>query len=255
MTGDDSGLSQTESAQWDAIVASEWPIESAIPTTQLSSGSASSGEADGTAAQHFVTVYVPRRPRLAPLAVPVLALAGSAWLTIQVLNPAYQGASLAGISRAERAVDVHDLTIAAALVAITLVVAVSCIGIWAVTTARYRLRRSSCRLVASQSTPVTVYVRPPNPATAATWILLLLTATTAAGWWIPLQLERTGGSPLDTSEALHLAAMGGLTWLAMFLLSAIGLTVWVARESRHQLRCSASHGASTTTCGGGGKAR
>ena len=41
MTNDDAGLSQTEAAQWDAIVASEWPVESAILTTQLSSGSAS----------------------------------------------------------------------------------------------------------------------------------------------------------------------------------------------------------------------
>ena len=132
MTDDNSGLSQTEAAQWDAIVSSEWPVESAILTTQLSSGSAPSGEADGTAEQRFVTVYQPRRPRLAPLAVAVVALAATAWLTIQVLIPAYQGAGLAGISRSERAVEVHDLTIAAALGTITLVVAVSCIGIWAV---------------------------------------------------------------------------------------------------------------------------
>ena len=107
------------------------------------------------------------------MAAGVLALAASAWLTIQVLIPAYQRAGLAGISRSERAVEVHALTVAAALVAITLVVAACCFGVWVVATARYRLRRSSCRLVASQSTPVTVYVRPPNPATAATWILLL----------------------------------------------------------------------------------
>ena len=87
-------------------------------------------EADGTAEQRFVTVYQPRRPRLTPLAVGVLALAASAWLTIQVLIPAYQGAGQAGISRSERAVEVHDLTVAAALVAIALVVAVSCIGVW-----------------------------------------------------------------------------------------------------------------------------
>ena len=51
MTDDDSGLSQTEAAQWDAIVASEWPIESAILTTQLSSASVPIGGADGTAEQ------------------------------------------------------------------------------------------------------------------------------------------------------------------------------------------------------------
>ena len=236
MTDDDAGLSQTEAAQGDAIVSSEWPVESAILTTQLSSGSAPSGEADGTAEQRFVTVYQPRRPRLTPLTVGVLALAASVWLTIQVLTPAYRDAGQAGISRAERAVEVHDLTIAAAYVSIALVVAVSCIGIWAASTARYMLRRSSCRLVASPSTPVTVHVRPPNPATAATWILLLLSVSTAAGWWIPLQLQRAGSSPLDASEALHLAGVGGLAWVAAFLLCAIGLTSWTVREARHRLR-------------------
>ena len=102
------------------------------------------------------------------------------------------------------------------------------------------LRRSSCRLVASPSTPVTVHVRPPNPATAATWILLLLSVSTAAGWWIPLQLERTGGSPLDAIEALHLAGVGGLAWVAAFLLCAIGLTSWTVREARHRLRGQAT---------------
>ena len=240
MTDDNSGLSQTEAAQWEAIVASEWPIESAILTTQLPSGSASSGEADGTAEQRFVTVYQPRRPRLTPLTAGVVALATTAWLIIRLLIPAYQGTGQAAVSKAERAVEVHDLTIAAALVAIILVVAVSCIGIWTVATARYLLRRSSCCLVASQSTPVAVYVRPPNPATAATWILLLVSASTAAGWWIPLQLQRTGGSPLDASEALHRAGMGGLAWVSAFLACAIGLTSWTVREARHRLRGQAT---------------
>ncbi|MBK9738750.1 MAG: hypothetical protein IPO93_04390 [Actinobacteria bacterium] len=82
----------------------------------------------------------------------------------------------------------HALTVRAVLVAITLVLAACCFAIWVIATARYRLRRSSCRLVASPPNPVTVNVVPPNPATAATWILLLLGATAAAGWWIPLQL-------------------------------------------------------------------
>ena len=249
MTDHDSRLSHTEAAQWDAIVASEWPIEAAILTTQLSSGSPPSGVTARTAEQRFVTVYQPQRPRLTPLAAGISALAASAWLTIQILIPAYQGAGQAGISRAERAVEVHDLTIAAALVAITLVVAVSCIGIWTVATARYRLRRSSCRLVASHSTPVTVYVRPPNHATAATWILLLFSASTAAGWWIPLQLGNAAGSSSDAAEGLRLAAVGAVAWLAVLPLCAIGLTVWVARESRHQLRCTASHRASLSCDG------
>jgi hypothetical protein len=128
MNDDNSGLSQTEAAHWDAIIASEWPIESAILTTQLSSASVHPGGSDGTAEQRFVTVYQPRRPRLTPLAVSVLALATTAWLIIRLLIPAYQGAGQAAVSKAERAVEVHDLTIAAALVAISLVVAVSCIG-------------------------------------------------------------------------------------------------------------------------------
>ena len=64
--------------------------------------------------------------------------------------------------------------------------------------------------------------------------------TAAAGWWIPLQLERTGGSPVDASEALHLAAVGGLAWLAVLLLCAIGLTTWASREARHRLRSEAN---------------
>jgi hypothetical protein len=168
-----------------------------------------------------------------------LAFAASAWLSIQFLIPIYRGAGLTGISRSERAIEVHTLTVAASLTALAVVVATGCFGVWAAATARYRLRRSSCRLVASQSTPVTLNVRPPNPATAATWILLLLAASTAAGWWIPLQLERTSGSPLDAREALHLAGVGGLVWLAVILLCMLGLTIWAAREARHRLRQTA----------------
>lgn len=243
MTNDDAGLSQTESAQWNAIVASEWPVESAILATQMSSTCLASGASDAITEQRLITVYQPPRPRLTPLTVGISALAASAWLTIQILIPEFQGAGQAGISRAERAIEVHDLTIAAALVAISLVVAVSCIGIWTVATARYRLRRSSCRLVASHSTPVTVYVRPPNPATAATWILLLVSASTAAGCWIPLQLGNTAGSSSDTVEALRLAAVGGVAWLAVLLMCAIGLTAWAAREARHRLRGQATSAA------------
>jgi len=248
MTEGDFELSETEAARWDAIVASEWPIEATILTSQRSSRPALSAENDRTTGQAFVTVYQPRRPRLTPLAVGVLALAASAWLTFQILIPAYQRAGLAGISRSERAIEVHDLPIAAALAAISLVVAASCVGTWAVIAARYLLRRSSCRLVASHSTPPAACVRPPNPAAAAAWILLLLTASTAAGWWIPMQLGRTSGSPVRAVEALHVAAMGGVAWLVVFLLCAIGLTVWVARESRHQLRRTASHRAAPS-CG------
>lgn len=240
MINDDAGLSQTESAQWDAIVASEWPVESAILATQTSSTFFPSGASGATTEQRLITVYQPRRPRLTPLTVGVLALATTAWLIIRLLVPVYQRAGQADISRADRAVEVHNLTIAAALVTITLVVAVSCIGIWAVTTARFRLRRSSCRLVASQSTPVTVYVRPPNPATAATWILLLLSASTAAGWWAPLQLGNTARSSSDAVEALHLAAVGAVAWLAVLLLCMLGLTTWAAREARHRLRRAAA---------------
>jgi hypothetical protein len=237
---DDSGLSQTEAAQWDAIVSSEWPVEAAILTTQPSSASVPPGGGDGTAQQRSVTLYRPRRPRLTPVAVGVLALATSAWLTIQVLIPAYQRAGQASISQSERAIEVQALTVATALTALAVVVAAGCFGVWVAATARYRLRRSSCRLVASQSTPVTRYVRPPSPATAASWILLLLAASTAAGWAIPLQLERTGGSPPVASEALHLAGVGGLAWLAVFLLCMLGLTTWAARETRHRLRRAAA---------------
>ena len=240
MTDDDAGLSQTEAAQWDAIVSSEWPLESAIIATRLSSTSIPSGASDVVPEQRLVTIYQPRRPRLTPLTVGVMALAASAWLTIQILIPAYQGAGLTGISRSERAIEVHALTVAASLTALAVVLAAVCSGVWVAATARYRLRRSSCRLVASQSTPVTLNVRPPNPATAATWILLLLAASTAGGWWFPMQLERAGGSRVDASEALHLVGVGGLVWLAVFLLCMMGLTTWAAREARHRLRRAAA---------------
>lgn len=240
MTDGDSELSRSEEAQWDAIVSSEWPIESAILTTQLSGTSVPSNGASDTYGQLFVTVYQPRRPRLAPLAAGVLMLAASAWLTNKVLYPAYVRASLAGISRSDRAVDVHALTVGAVLVAITLVAAACCFGVWVIATARYRLRRSSCRLVASPPNPATVYVRPPNPASAATWILLLQGMTAATYWWISLQLERTSGSTVDAIEALHLAAVGGWAWLAALLLCAIGLTTWASREARHRLRSEAN---------------
>ena len=240
MTKDDFEISETEAARWDAIVASEWPIESAIIDTRLSSAWLPPGASGGITEQRLVTVYEPRRPPLTLLAVGALALAASAWLTLQILIPAYQGAGLTGISPSERAIEVHALTVAASLTALAVVVAAVCFGVWATATARCRLRRSSCHLVASQSASVTVNVRPPNPATAATWVLLLLAASTAGGWWIPLQLERTGGGPVEASEALHLVGVGGLVWLAVFLLCMLGLTTWAAREARHRLRRAAA---------------
>lgn len=239
MTDDDAGLSQTEAAQWKAIVSSEWPIESAILTRQLSGTSVPSDGASGASEELSVTVYQPRRPRLTPLTLGVMALAASAWLTLQGLNPTYQHALLAGIPRRERALEVHDLIVTSGLTTIALAVAVSCFGVWAVATARYLLRRSSCRFVGSQSTAATVNVRPPNPATAATWVLLLLSVSAVAAWWIPVLLEATQGSSSDAVEALRMAAVGATTWLAVFLLCASALTVWAARESRHRLRQSA----------------
>ena len=91
MTNDDAGLSQTESAQWDAIVASEWPVESAILATQISSTSFPPGASDAITEQRLITVYQPPRPRLIPLAVGALALAASAWLTIQDLDSRLSG--------------------------------------------------------------------------------------------------------------------------------------------------------------------
>jgi hypothetical protein len=236
MTGDDPGLSQAKTAQWDAIVASEWPIGSAILATQLSSASSTPGACDAVDRQRLVTVYQPRRPRWAPLILGAIALAGCAWLAFEVLAPAYQRAGLTIVSRSERAIAVHDLTVAASLTALAIAAAAGCLGAWAAATSRYLLRRSALRLAAGQSAPITKRVRPPNPATAVTWILLLLMSSAAAGWWIPLQLQRTDGNGLDVGEALHLAALGGWVWLASLLLGAGGLTVWVARESRHQLR-------------------
>ena len=185
-------------------------------------------------------MYQPRRPGLTPLTLCALAFATSAWLTIQAVNPAYQRAVLAGISRSERAAEVHDFTVAAVLVAIAVVVASGCIGIWTVAAARYRLRRSSCRLIATGSNQRTVHVRPPNPATVAAWILLIVGASSAGAWWIPMQLERSSRNSLEAIGALHLAALGATTWLAVFLLCAIGLTMWAAREGRHRLRRDAA---------------
>lgn len=240
MTGDDAELSQAETTQWDDVVASEWPIDSAILPTQLSSTSSTPGACDAVDLQRLVTVYQPRRPGLTPLVLGAVALVGCAGLIIQVLVPAYQRAGLTSTSRSERPIAVHDLTMAASLTALTIMVATGCLGAWAVATSRYLLRRTAFRRAAGRSAQVTVYVRPPNPATAATWILLLVTSSAAAGWWIPLQLARTTVSQFYGGEALSLAAAGASAWLALFLASASGLTVWVAREARHRIRRGAA---------------
>lgn len=242
MTDGDFGLIESEAAQWDAIVSREWPIETAVATTQRSSRNVPSDRSTSNARQRFVTVYQPRRPRLTPLAIGAAASVASAWLAIKDLNPAFHLVVLPGISRHDRVDAVHDLTVAAVLVTIALAVATGCLGIWTVSTARYRLRRSACRLAVGRSNPTTVYIRPPNPATAAAWILLLLFASAAAGWWIALQLGATSRSGLDAIEAVHLATIGAFAWLAVFLMCSTALATWAARESRHRLRCNAIHG-------------
>lgn len=236
MTDDDFELHPADVAQWDAIVASEWPDETARVSTHVDLASVPPSAHIADPEPQVLTIYRPRRPALTPLIAAIVAASAGAWIFIMVLAPTYQLAAARGFSPHERADEIRQLTIAAFLVAVALALTAGCLAAWLVTYSRYRLRRSSCDQVTRRATPMTRYLRPPNPATAAAWILLLLSASGVAGWWIPLQFERASGSGADAIEALGLASSGALVWMAVFVLCTAGLTTWGASEARHRLR-------------------
>ena len=240
MTDDNSGLSQTEATQWDAIVASEWPAETALVAVGVDLAIAPSSENGATSNQHIVMIFRPRRPRVAPLLAAIIAISAGTWVFLGVLVPKYRSIAARGYSPPERASEIHQLTVAAVLVAVALALALGCLAVWMVAYSRYRLRCSSCTQVTRQLDRAAPYIRPPNPATAAAWILLLLNASGVAGWWIPLQLRKVWAAGADTSETLRLASSGALAWLVICVLCAMALTTWAVRESRHRLRCAAS---------------
>lgn len=236
MIADDFELDPDDVVQWDAIVSSEWPDEKAVMSTQVDLALTSPGESIAPAEQQVLTIYRPTRPALGLLATAVVAAFVCAWVIIMHLAPAYQLATARGVSHHERADAINQLPVVAVLVAVTLALTLGFVAAWIVIYARYSLRRSSYDQVTRQATPITRNVRPPNPATAAAWILLLLSTSGAVGWWIPLQLERASGSGSDPVVPTQWAALAALAWLVVCVLSAAGLASCAAREARHQLR-------------------
>lgn len=244
MTDDDFELDPADEAQWNVIVSSEWP--EAEPRVPIRDDLAPfpPGESAAGAQQTLVTIYCPRRPAPGPLATAVVSASVAVWMTIAVLIPTYQLATAGGVSRHGRADDIHRLTVDAVIVAFAFALTVGGLAVWIVMYSRYRLRRSCYDQVIRRATPIPQYVRPPNPATPVAWIVLLLTTSGVATWWIPQHLQSAlaiGSDPVDATQA---AALGMLTWLVTFVLCAAGATTWACRETRHRARRSASQRAS-----------
>lgn len=240
MTDDGFELDPADEAQWNAIVSSQWPEPEPRVPIRVDLAPAPPGESAAGAQQTLITIYRPRRPAPGPLAAAGVAASVAVWMVIAVLLPAYQLATVRGVSRHGRADDIHQLAVDALLVALALALAAGCVAAWIVMYSRYRLRRSSYDQVTSTSTPRPRHLRPPNPATAAAWLLLLLSTSGVAGWWISLQLERASGIGYDPLVATQSAAIAALTWLVLFILCVAGTTFWAARETRHRLRHTAN---------------
>lgn len=237
MTDDDFTLNFSDAAQWNAIVTSEWPSRAAHPTTLPREKEASAiAAAFDAQTPELRTIYLPRRPAAAPLVMGMMLTVVSIWIALCHVVPAFQLAARTGLPRQTRADTVHQFTVAAALIAVISVLAVACCSVWLVSFARYRLRRSSCDHIAARTTTIGRYIHPPNPATAATWLLLLLTASAIAGWWIAPRLDTASSADPDAIDAFNAAVLGGLAWLAVVMLCAALLTIWAAREARHRLR-------------------
>ncbi|MDI1291086.1 MAG: hypothetical protein PSX37_14180, partial [bacterium] len=191
-----------------------------------------------------LTIYLPRRPATLPLAISATLTGAVVWITVTGLAPAYRLATLITVPQYDRDDAVHQLTVTAALTTGTLLLAAASLSIWLVAYSRYRLRRASCDQVTSGAPASTRRVRPPNPVTAATWVLLLLTTSTSAWWWIVPHLNDAASNRSDAAAPLHNAIVGALAWLAIVLLCTAGLTTWTSREARHRLRRAATTTAS-----------
>ena len=244
MTDDDFELDPADEAQWDAIVSSEWPEAEPRVPIRVDLAPAPLGDSAAGALQTLITIYRPRRPAPGLLAAAVVAASVAVWMVIAVLNPAYQLATARGVSPHGRADDIHRLTVDALIVVLAFALTVGCLAVWIVLYSRYRLRRSCYDQVVRQATPITQYVRPPNPATPVAWIVLLLLPSGVATWWIPQQLQSALAIGSDRVDAMQSAALGTLTWLVTFVLCAAGVTTWACRETRHRARRSASRRAS-----------
>jgi lysylphosphatidylglycerol synthetase-like protein (DUF2156 family) len=241
MTDDDFTLDPSEAARWDDIVTREWSSELAHSTTQARDEDAST---DTTVLDAYtpptLKIYLPRRPATLPLAISAMLTGVVVWVAITFLAPGYQRAVTSEVARDDRAEAMHQVTITGAVIAVVLLIAASSVSVWLVAFARYRLRRASCRRIAL-STPATMrYFRPPNPVTAAIWVLLLLTVSAVAWWWISSRIDVASAPTSDAAASLHDTAVGVLTWLGIALLCAGGLALWASREGRHRLRRSAA---------------
>ncbi|MDQ5975441.1 MAG: hypothetical protein QG661_2650, partial [Actinomycetota bacterium] len=122
-------------------------------------------------------------------------------------------------------------------------VSITMFGAWVVAYARYRLRRSALRIALTRTVPpVERRIRPPSIATALAWTGTLVGVTIAAGWWLPNQLAllaagRSAELEQHLTEQLTLA---GIAWSGIAVACMTGLTAWVCREGRHQIRVTAN---------------
>lgn len=245
MNGDDFRLSPSESARWHAIVSREWHPESQTqPMPDCGPRDVSDLTSPVIEMPRTLTIFRPQRPMVSPLAVGALAACTFAWLVVQRLIPTYEVATLTGLGRQERVIAVRELLVFSAVAAGAVLVVVASLSTWVIVYARYRLRRSAFDKAMSGATPAMRTVRPPNPATAVTWVLLLLTTSASAYWWITSRLDRALSGDAETVAWVNSAALAGIGWLAIIVLCIVGLAAWSAREARHRLRRAASDRAS-----------
>lgn len=242
VTDDRFTLNQADAVRWDDIVIREWPSDGLTHTSMEVLDADASSDTNILGADEYptLTIYFPRPPATLPLAISAMLTGTAVWATVNLLVPAFRLASLPGAPARERSEAVHQLTITAVVTAVLLLFAATTLTVWLVAFARYRLRRAACDQVVLGRPASTRRVRPPNPVTAATWVILLLTGSTAAWWWIVSRLEGASSPRFDAAASLHDAAIGAIAWLGITLLCAVALSTWAAREARHRLRRSAS---------------
>jgi len=239
MTDDDFRLNSSDADQWHAIVTNEWSSRLARRPMRM----CEEAEVADTRSVHAKTplsivVYRPRRPSMLPLAMSAMLTGVVMWAVVDYLAPTYRLAALAVATQGHRAEAVHQLTVSAAIIAAPLLLASACCCAWLVAFARYRLRLTSFHH-ASVGTPTTTrVVRPPNPVTAMSWVLLLLIGSVIAWCRIAPRSAEASSTQPEAGAALDEAVVAGLAWLAVLLLCTGAMTVWASRESRHRLRRS-----------------
>lgn len=243
MTDDeDSPLTEVEAARFDDIVGREWPradLGEAAPSDCLS---VLALETAGPAPGH-ITVYGPRRPP------PLLAVAGLIMLGATVAAAWFWGLAAVHatvdrtLSTATRLDAAHTVALVGGAAGVGVLVSLTMVGVWTVTYARYRLRRSAWRIALTRTVPpVERHVRPPSIATPLAWTGILVGVTVAAGWRFPKQFDMlaTGRSAGIVDHLTEQLTAAGIVWSSIALACMTGLTVWACREGRHQIRVTAN---------------